>query len=101
MRYRCRHIAVQEPVSRSHEYRRRLDGGLLRGVERRAGVHARLSRRLALRQEEAIMAQICTRFSESYRGHKNSGSGSVVKLLMRDEVIVLNIAKLTELLRES
>jgi len=45
------------------------------------------------------MAQICTRVSVSCRGHKNSGSGSIVKLLMRDEVIVLNIAKLTELLR--
>ena len=44
------------------------------------------------------MAQICTRVSVSYRGHKNSGSGSVVKLLMRDEVIVVNIAKLTDLL---
>src|SRR5215469_17892136 len=39
--------------SRSHENRRRLDGALLRGVERRAGVHARLSRRLAPRQERA------------------------------------------------
>ena len=46
------------------------------------------------------MAQICTRVSVSYRGHKNSGSGSVVKLLMRDEVIVVNIAKLTELLSD-
>jgi hypothetical protein len=44
------------------------------------------------------MAQICTRVSVSYRGHKNSGSRSVVKLLMRDEVIAVNIAKLTELL---
>ena len=35
------------------------------------------------------MAQICTRVSVSYRGHKNSGSGSVVKLLMRDEVLVV------------
>ena len=47
------------------------------------------------------MAQICTRVSVSYRGHKNSGSGSVVKLLMRDEVIVVNIAKLPELLRSA
>ena len=47
------------------------------------------------------MAQIYTRVSVSYRGHKNSDSGSVVKLLMRDEVIVVNIAKLTELLRRS
>jgi hypothetical protein len=45
------------------------------------------------------MAQICTRVSVSYRGHKNSGSGSVVKLLMRDEVIAVNIAKLTDLLK--
>jgi hypothetical protein len=41
--------------SRSHENRRRLDGDLLRGVERSPGVHARLSRRLAPHQEEAIM----------------------------------------------
>ena len=47
--------------SRSYEKSRCPDGGLLRGVERRAGVHARLFRRLAPRQEEAIMAQICTR----------------------------------------
>src|SRR5262249_15299683 len=45
--------------SRSYDKPRRLDGDLLRGVERRAGVHARLFRRLAPRQEEAIMAQIC------------------------------------------
>ena len=44
--------------SRSHENRRRLDGDLLRGVEWRAGVHLRLSRRLSPRQEEAIMVQI-------------------------------------------
>src|SRR6516162_8623889 len=43
--------------SRSHENRRRLDGDLLRGVERPPGVHARLSRRLSPRQEEAIMAK--------------------------------------------
>ena len=43
--------------SRSHENRRRLDGDLLRGVEWGAGVHLRLSRRLAPRQEEAIMAK--------------------------------------------
>ena len=47
------------------------------------------------------MAQICARVSVSYRGHKNSGSGSVVKLLMRDEVLVVNIAKLPELLRSA
>ena len=51
--------------SRSHENRRRPDGGL--GVERRAGVHARLSCRLAPRQEEAIIAQICTRVSYRWR----------------------------------
>jgi hypothetical protein len=44
------------------------------------------------------MAQICTRIRVSYRGHKNSGNGSVVKLLMRDEVIAVNIAKLPALL---
>src|SRR5215469_11049088 len=43
--------------SRSHENRRRLDGGLLRVVERRAVVHARLFRRLAPRQAEAIIAR--------------------------------------------
>jgi len=31
------------------------------------------------------MAQICTRISVSYRLHKNRGSGSVAKLLARDE----------------
>ena len=44
------------------------------------------------------MAQTCTRVSVFYRSHKNGGSGSVVKLLMRDEVIAVNIAKLTDLL---
>jgi len=37
----------------SHENRRRPYGGLLRGIERCAGVHARLSRGLAPRQERA------------------------------------------------
>ena len=41
-----------EQRSRLHEIRRRVDGDLLRGAERRAGVHARLSRRLAPNQEE-------------------------------------------------
>jgi hypothetical protein len=53
--------------SRSHENGGRLDGGLLRGVERHAGVDARLSRQLAPRQEEAVMAQICTRLSYRWR----------------------------------
>jgi hypothetical protein len=43
------------------------------------------------------MAQICTRVSVSYRVHKNRGSGSVAKLLTRDEVqMAVNIAKLPE-----
>ena len=45
----CRSL---EQRSRLHEIRRRVDGDLLRGAERRAGVHARLSRRLAPSQEE-------------------------------------------------
>ena len=41
------------------------------------------------------------RAASANRVHKNSGSGSVVKLLMRDEVLVVNIAKLPELLRSA
>ena len=42
--------------SRLHDNRRRLDDGLLRGVERRAGVHARLFRGLAPRQETVMIS---------------------------------------------
>jgi len=56
--------------SRSHENRRRLDGDLLRGVERPPGVHARLFRRLAPCQEEAIMVKI--RAASANRVHKRA-----------------------------